>query len=546
MFDQGRARFDARRRQHRRLTRAVPLHETFAAAWEASAWARADAPALVHGDRRVTWESFERRASSVAAALAEAGLRAGDAFAQYLPNAPEYLESVFAAFKGRFVPVNTNYRYREDELAYLWGDAGAAAVVFDASFGETIERVRARLAAIRCWLCVGEPVPDWARPYESAADAGGAPPARPSGDDVFLLYTGGTTGLPRGVVWRQRDLMAYLETASPAAPPRLRSNGVRVPVERVHLSASPLMHGTGSFNAFGTLTAGGAVVTLPGISFRAPAFLDAVAEQHATSAAVVGDAFCRPILEALDAEPDRRDLGSLCWLVSSGAIWSAEVKQRLLAHLPGAVLVDALSSSEAPGMAASFLRAGESAATAAFTAGPSTLVLDDEGGAVPDGSGRAGLIAVTGYLPVGYHNDAEKTAATFREHEGTRYSVPGDYATIDADRTLHLLGRGAAVINTGGEKVFAEEVEDALKSHDGVRDAVVVGVPDELLGERVVAVVSGGAADEQALIAHVRSRLAGYKTPKAVVFAERIVRGPSGKVDLAWARATAALRNEGG
>jgi acyl-CoA synthetase (AMP-forming)/AMP-acid ligase II len=173
-------------------------------------------------------------------------------------------------------------------------------------------------------------------------------------------------------------------------------------------------------------------------------------------------------------------------------------------------------------------------------------VLDDEGGAVPDGSGRAGLIAVTGYLPDGYHNDPEKTAATFREHQGTRYSVPGDYATIDADRTLHLLGRGAAVINTGGEKVFAEEVEEALKSHDAVRDAVVVGVPDELLGERVVAVVSGGAGDEQALIAHVRSRLAGYKTPKAVVFAERIVRGPSGKVDLAWARATAALRNEGG
>jgi acyl-CoA synthetase (AMP-forming)/AMP-acid ligase II len=519
----------------------------FADAWEVVAETLPGEPALLHGDRVVTWAEFEGRADGVAARILAAGVDPGATVAQYLTNRPEYLESVFAAFKLGLAPVNTNYRYVDDELVYLWDNADTAVVVFEGRFTDRIEGLRDRVPGVRLWFWVDDghgACPAWAAPYEEAAAAPTPRTASPwgrSGDSLYLLYTGGTTGMPKGVMWRNDDLVLVLNEGAPrsrtlpedADLERLREI-VATPAYR-SLPACPLMHGTGAFNAFTALTIGGSVVTLTGERFDAAELLDTIERRSVNNIAIVGDAFARPILAALDDAPDRWDISSLKVVVSSGVMWSQASKDGLLRHNPGMLLVDTLGSSEAVGMAKSVSGgSGGTSRTATFTLGPDTRVVADDGTEVHPGEDRIGKLAIRGRTPIGYFKDPVKSAETFVEIDGARYSMPGDYASVEADGSLVLLGRGSVCINTGGEKVFPEEVEEALKEHDLVHDAVVVGLPDERFGQAITAVVEarpGAEPDEDDLIAHVKERLAAYKAPKRTVFVDDLGRAANGKVD---------------
>ncbi|MHB8439512.1 MAG: acyl-CoA synthetase [Acidimicrobiales bacterium] len=517
----------------------------YANVWEAVAETVPNAHALVHGEREVTWAELDRRADGVARTILSGGAKRQDKVAQYLYNCPEYLESMFAAFKAGLVPVNTNYRYTADELVYLWDNADAVAVVFHGTFSTTIESIRARVPRVRTWLWVDDgegPCPQWATPYEDAASDGGGrvmPEWGRSGDDLVMLYTGGTTGMPKGVMWRQDDLFAKLNAGNLLKVPEDGGlDGVRKtivgPGPRI-IPACPLMHGTGAFTAMGTLSVGGCVVTLTNRSFDAVELLDAVGARNVNVLAIVGDAFAKPILRALDENPDRFTLSTLIAIISSGVMWSEETKKALLAHHPTMMLIDAFSSSEALGMGTSVSTGGSAAHTAQFSLAPDVRVIDpDSGKDVTPGSGERGVLALGGRNPLGYYKDEQKSASTFKTIDGIRYSIPGDWATVDGAGTIHLLGRGSVCINTGGEKVFPEEVEEALKTHEAVRDAVAVGIPNERFGEEVAAAVEcwpGHDATAEELIAHVKSRLAAYKAPRRIRFVETIGRSPSGKVD---------------
>ncbi len=488
----------------------------FADVWETVADTLPDAPALTHGDRTLTWSEVDQRADRVAAGLLEAGVRHQDKLALYLYNCPEYLEATFACFKLGLVPINTNYRYADEELTYLWDNADAVAVVFHGTFSDRIERIRSRLPRIRTWWWVDDGTaacPDWAVPYEDVASGPG--PARPVGgtggaadrstpgrvsapwgrrpDDLYLLYTGGTTGMPKGVMWRQDDLFARLNGAGFRRYPEDGGpDDVRAELERggrgmTLLPACPLMHGTGGFTALECLSEGGRVVTLVSRQFDPVELLDTVVREQVNGLIIVGDVFAKPILATLDAHPGRWELTSLVGIVSSGVMWSEETKQGLLRHYPGVLLVDAFSSSEALGMGTSVSSGDTSARTARFSLGPEVRVLDADGRDIEPGSGVSGVLALGGRIPVGYYKDEAKSSATFRTIDGIRYSVPGDYAEVGADGSIRLLGRGSMVINTGGEKVYPEEVEEVIKTLDGVADAVVVGIPNDRFGEEIVA-----------------------------------------------------------
>jgi len=527
---------------------------TYADIWEAIAAAVPTRPAQIKGERVLTWADFDRRADGIADHLLAAGLQRQAKVAAYLYNGPEYLETYFAAFKAGLVPVNTNYRYVADELIYLFDNADAEAVVFHASFTPTVEQIRARLPKVKAWISVaepGHPAPAFAADYETLADRHvGRVEARwgRSGEDLLILYTGGTTGMPKGVMWRQEDLFFVLGGAGnalmgiePVASVEEAAARAAATDPGLIIAAAPLMHGTAQFSSMIALAGGGAVACLPGTHFDAHEFWDEVARLKATSAAIVGMAFAAPLLQALDANPGRWDLTSLTRLGSSGTVWSLENKQGLLRHLPGCAIFDSLGSSEAVGLGASSSVAGAPVETARFMVGPNSAVFTEDGRRVEPGSGERGQVAVNGLLPVGYYKDPDKTARTFRTFEGRRWSVPGDFATVEADGTMRLLGRGSQVINTGGEKVFPEEVEEAIKRYPGVRDAAVVGVPDPRFGERICAVVdmAGGApADLATISAHVREHLAGYKAPRELVLAP-ITRAANGKLDYKGVRALA-------
>lgn len=513
--------------------------------WETIATEVPERAALVHGNRRVSWAEFDRRAAGVAAALLNAGAVRDDKVAIYLHNRPEYLETTFAVAKVAMVPVNTNYRYLEDELVYLWDNADAVAVVFEGQFASRIEAVRDRLPKVRTWFWVDDgkgACPLWAQRYEDAAQSGKVPEptwAR-SADDLVMIYTGGTTGIPKGVMWRQDDLFRSFNTQGDPEVADLGVVAQRVRSSRapVGLPACPLMHGTGFLIALNQLNQGGTVITLEGASFDPDALLDAVEHESVTVLAIVGDSFARPLVAALDDNPGRWDLSSLKVIMSSGVMWSAPIKEGLLRHAPDVVLADLLGSSEALGMGTSVTSRNAVASTAGFTLGANAIVLDDEDRPVAAGSGAVGRLAVKAITPVGYYKDPEKSARTFKEIDGERWSIPGDFATVEADGTLRLLGRGSVCINTGGEKVFPEEVEEALKTHPSVRDAIVVGVANERFGEAICAVVE--CRDERAtpdeLIAHVKGQLAGYKAPRHVLIVESLGRAPNGKADYAATR----------
>jgi fatty-acyl-CoA synthase len=531
----------------------------YANLWESVAKATPDRPALIHGDKTIAWKDFDRRANALAKVMVEAGVAKQSKVAAYLYNGPEYIETYFAAFKAGLVPFNTNYRYGGDELTYLFDNADAEVVVFHASFAEMADKVRGRLPKVKAWIAVGEPghpVPAWALDYDAivAADVDHfeAPWGR-SGDDLLIMYTGGTTGMPKGVMWRQEDLFKALGGGANlllglAALERVEEAGERAKMVEasgaplnITIPVAPLMHATGQFISFGSLIGGGSVATLVSRKFDPGQLFDEVDRLGVSGLIIVGPAFAAPMLDALDANPGRWPMPSLKRIVSSGAMWGLENKQGLLKHLPHIMLMDSLGSSEALGLASSTSGGGAAAGTAKFATGPNAAVFTEDGVRVEAGSGVRGLVAVGGYTPVGYYKDEEKSAKTFRIFEGTRWSVPGDWATVEADGSITLLGRGSQVINTGGEKVFPEEVEEALKKFPGVRDAAVVGVPDPRFGERICAVVdfTGDKAPALAeLSAHVKSLLADYKAPRELVLAP-VVRAPNGKLDYKGIKAQA-------
>jgi 3-oxocholest-4-en-26-oate---CoA ligase len=532
----------------------------YADVWETVADMQPEAPAVVQGDRHLSWRTFDQGADGVARYLLDLGVVQQDKVAIYLYNCPEYLQTAFAAMKVGLVPVNTNYRYGDDELSYLWTNADAVAVVFQGVFTERIEGIRDRVPGVRGWLWVDDgsgPGPDWATPYAEAATPTPGPnrttaPWGRSGDDLIMIYTGGTTGMPKGVMWRQDDLFVRLIAGGVRKYPvdggidAVRQSLLETPSTLTLLPACPLMHGTGWFTANTALAEGGQIALLESRKYDPVELLDTVERQHVNGLIIVGDPFARPLLAALDAQPGHWDLSSLVMIVSSGAMWSEAIKEGLLAHHPGMLLVDAFSSSEALGMGMSISGAGNAAATATFTLGPDVKVLKDDGGQVTPGSDEVGVLALGGRNPLGYYKDDEKSARTFRVVDGVRYSIPGDFAQVDLDGTIHLLGRGSVCINSGGEKIFPEEVEEVLKTHAAVRDAVVVGIPHPVYGEQIVGVIEladvspDGAAPpppEAEIIAHVKKRLAGYKAPRRVRVVDTIGRAPNGKVDYKRHRA---------
>ncbi len=528
---------------------------SLATVWETVADTVPDADALVHGALVRSWAELDDRAARLAAHLDAAGVGHDAKVACYLYNGPEYLESTFAAFKVRAAPINVNYRYLEAELEYLLDNADAEAVVFDVEFAGRLDAVRAALPKVRTWVCVGadaaNPVPGWAVDYEAALAANRPMPRiERSGDDLWFLYTGGTTGMPKGVMWPHRNLLAtaaatfaVVERPVPGSPDEVaeavrafhdRGKAVRL------LPAAPLMHGTSAITAVAVLSAGGSVTTLTGRSFDADELCATVEERRITQLTIVGDAFARPAVAALRRARDEGrpyDLSSLKVVVSSGVMWSAAAKDELL-EFTSATLVDSLGSSEGVGFASSVARKGDTAPTAKFSLGEHARVFTEDGREVEPGSGERGLLAVGGPIPIGYYKDPDKSAQTFRRFAGRVWSVPGDWATVEHDGTITLLGRGSVCINTAGEKVYPEEVEETLKLHADVADANVVGLPDERWGSSVTAVVSladGARPDEAALVAHCKEHLAGYKCPKRVVFVDRVQRGPNGKPDYRWA-----------
>jgi len=512
-----------------------------------------DAPALIHGDQTISWRELGRRSNNLARALQARGAQPGDKVAFYLRNRPEYSESLAACFKARLVHVNVNYRYLDEELRYIIDNSDAKVVIFDSEFSDRVQLLKPRLPHVAAWVQVGDG-PQIGEPYESLAESGDGRPLglRRSGEDLLFLYTGGTTGMPKGVMWAANDLWHALGAGanSPAnggvAPATLEehvANAAKLGGVTRQIPCCPLMHGTGLFTAIGTLVSGGCVITLAGNKFDSAELFDTVEKHGANSLVIVGDAFAKPMLNALEENPGRWDLSSVKLIVSSGVMWSTEVKKGLLKHHGGMLLTDSFGSSEAVGFGVSVMSAAGEVRTAKFTIGDRCKVFTEDHREVAPGSGEKGFVARSGPIPVGYYKDAEKTAKTFPTINGVRYSIPGDWCIVEADGTLTLLGRGSACINSAGEKIYPEEVEEALKTHPDVEDALVVGVPDDRWGNAVVGVVQlrgGAVADEEKLRAHVKERLAGYKVPKRVFPVPAMFRAPNGKADYKSAQAFAA------
>ncbi len=520
--------------------------------WETIADVQPEAPAIVSGETRRSWKDFDRRADSLGSALLGTGCAHQSKIALYLYNIAEYLETVYACLKVGMVPVNTNYRYAGPELVYLWDNADAEVVVFDHRFSEQVEMIRQAADSVRLWVWVGPsdtPCPAWASRYEQLASRNVEKRTRGpwgrSGDDLLFIYTGGTTGSPKGVMWRQDDLfcvlnrtaeLRYDEQATMEEVRDVLSSERRHPPPRL-LPAPPLMHGTGLFTAISVLSSAGSIVLLPDAHLDIERLLDVMEAEKVTEIAIVGDAFGRPLLAALDSEPQRWRLSSLWLMISSGVMWSAEVKAGLLRHLPGLTMVDTLGSSESAGIARSYSKKGQDVSTASFLLGPSTRVIDEHGQDVDPGSNEPGMLIVRGRGPIGYYKDPEKSATVFREIDGERWTVVGDLALVTAEGEVQLVGRGSLCINTGGEKVFPEEVEEVLKQHPDVIDAAVLGIPDERFGESIAAVIARHPGstnpDEKELASLVRGQLAAYKVPRRIVFVESLGRTPSGKLDYA-------------
>jgi fatty-acyl-CoA synthase len=499
-----------------------------------------DRLALVAGDARLTYRELDERATRFAHHLLDgAGVQPGEWVAIYSWNRAEWLEAMLGAYKARVVPVNVNYRYVADELRHILDDSGSVYVVHEPEFAPVLDKVRGDAPAVRGRLEIGDA-------YERALAA--ASPSRDglgprSADDLYVLYTGGTTGMPKGVEWRQEDIFfAALGGGGFGQPPISTPEELagRVPTDdaarQVLTVLPPLMHGGGQWASFITFFAGGTVVLWTGRHLDAHEVWRLVERHSANSVMCVGDAMARPLAEALADGTESHDTSTVFVVSSGGAFLSPAVKAQLRAQLPNALVIDSFGASET-GAGGSVLEGD----APRFLMGEFMTVLDDDLRPVEPGSGVVGRLARRGHVPLGYHNDPGKTAATFvTAADGTRWVVPGDAAKIEGDGTITLLGRGSQSINSGGEKIYPEEVEAALKSHPAVFDAIVVGIPDDRFVERVAAIVQprdpAAPPTLESLQAHARERVAGYKLPRELRIVDAMPRTPVGKADYRAAK----------
>ena len=524
----------------------------FADLFEAVADVAPDRTALVCGDRRLSFAELDERASRLANHLIASGVEVGDHVGIYAYNGVEWVEAMFGAWKARAVPINVNYRYVEAELAYLFDNADLVALVHGREFIPRIAVVRDQAPKLTTFVSIEDGTDEdldaiGAVEYESALAAAAADryalPRSP--DDLYMLYTGGTTGMPKGVMWRQEDFFHSTIGAlmsgggvfeSPDAVVELARNGGTL----VGFPIAPLMHGAAQWVALMLLLQGNTLVLSAQKKMDPHEVWRTVVRENVMTISLVGDAMARPLIEALEDRGAEYDLSKFFVIGSGGAILSPAVKQKIGEVLPNVMIVDSLGASET-GFQGS-VSSSDAEGKPRFTMGEHTVVIDDQGVPLVPGAGVIGHLARKGYMPLGYYKDEAKTAATFVVLNGERWVMPGDMARVEADGQITLLGRGSVSINSGGEKIFPEEVELALKSHPDVFDVVVVGVPDERWGERVAAVVQArGSATPtvESLAEHARASIAGYKVPKEVHLVDEIVRSPSGKADYRWAKATA-------
>lgn len=523
-----------------------------------------DREAIVFRDRRITYADFNQRTRQLANLLGDHGLGLNadrsslrewesgqDHLGLYLYNGNEYLEGMLGAYKARVAPFNVNYRYVDEELIYLLNDAKVRGLIFHSSLSHHVQAIRQQVPTLKLLLQVQdddtELIPD-AQEYEDAI--AGYPDQRPdldwSAEDLYILYTGGTTGMPKGVLWKQSDIII-------AALGGRRTNGQVLQnldefvdraknMSRRSLPAPPFMHGAGHWNALQMFNAGGTVVIQDHVRrFDADDVLDAIAREDVSNLLVVGDAFGRPLADALIRQP--RDLQSLRNIITGGAIMTAKVKSDLIEQIPHVNIIDSAGSSETGGQASHVSNAKSGAQTGQFQLTENNAVLsEDYSRVLQPGHEGLGWWARSGNIPLGYLGDEEKTKRTFPTVESVRYSIPGDKVRLLANGSLELHGRDSVTINSGGEKIFAEEVEQALKHHPDVFDAVVAGRKSERWGNEVVAVIQlrdGGSADQASLLTECEKHIARYKLPKDFVFVNEILRSPSGKADYKWAKSIA-------
>ena len=509
--------------------------------------------AVICGDRRSTFAEFDERSTRLAHHLISAGVQPGDHVGIYAYNGPEWVEAMFGAWKARAVPINVNYRYVEAELSYLFDNADLVALVHGREFISRIDAVRADTPRLKAFVSIEDGSDEdlaaiGAVEYEAALAA--ASPERVSlhrsPDDLYILYTGGTTGMPKGVMWRQEDFFHSTIGAlmgggaanfeSPEQVVELAKNGGTI----VGFPIAPLMHGAAQWVALMLLLQGNTLVLTAQKKMNPHEVWATVVREKVLTISLVGDAMARPLVEALDDANADYDLSNLFVIGSGGAILSPAVKEKIAEMLPHVAIIDSLGASET-GFQGS-VSGSDAEGKPRFVMGDHTMVLDDDGIPVEPGSGIVGRLARRGYMPLGYYKDEAKTASTFMVLNGERWVVPGDMARVEADGQITLLGRGSVSINSGGEKIFPEEVELSLKSHPDVFDVVVVGVPDERWGERVAAVVkarNGATPTAEDLAEHARKTIAGYKVPREVHLVDEILRSPSGKADYRWAKSQA-------
>ena len=530
----------------------------FASVWEMVSDLVPENDALICGEDIVSWKEYDDRSSKIASALSEVGLGANSKAGLYLNNSNEYLIAQYAIFKIGGIPINVNYRYVEEELIYLLENSDAEAVFYHACYSSRIKEIAGSLPNIKAWIEVSDGTEskfDQSLKYEELLNQ--HPPMKRIHRDpetIYMLYTGGTTGMPKGVMYKQGEFLVYLFRT-------LKAMGYDVPEDlsdlesRIEASKSsnafirsvvgcPLMHGTGMWlGAFLPLLLGGTAITTSNLGFDPDQLWAQVQNKKATNIVIVGDAFAKPMLDALNrgvSDGNAYDISSVQVIISSGVMWSAEVKQGLLEH-HDMKLMDTMGSTEG-GMGASVTTRDNPPATAKFALNPGVIVLADDGEILTPGSEKIGLIGTSGLVPVGYYKDEKKSAETFREVDGVRYSFPGDYAKLEVDGTITLLGRGSNCINSAGEKIYPEEVEEALKKDALVFDCLVVGMPDEKFGQKIVAVVStidNQQVNESELIENTRKSIAGYKLPKTILFTDEVQRAPNGKANYKWAKAFA-------